>query len=103
MVNIHSTWLVVIMDKCTKLNKSGKDKTLEPSTTTINRKYHQALVILVANLNLISQGQSPGISGIVLPQLWNEDSTDTINVSRELGAWFGKEKKHIHFCFFLVI
>ena len=85
--------------------ESGKDKASEQSldaaaaiTPTnhidgaINRKYHQALVVLVANLNLISQGQSPGISGFALPQLWSEDSTDSINVSRELGAWFGKNK-----------
>ena len=73
------------------LESSSQDaKLLEPDRPKTYRKYYQCFVLLIATASILGQGLAAGSAGFILPQIWDKTSGDSIHVSRETGAWFGK-------------
>ena len=56
-----------------------------------NRKLYQCFVLFIATASIMGQGLAAGSAGFILPQIWDKSTGGSIQVSRETGAWFGKE------------
>ena len=63
---------------------------LEPKKAVADRKVFQCFILLLATSTILGQGLAAASAGFILPQIWDPQSGDSIQVSRETGSWFGK-------------
>ena len=61
----------------------------EPKKVGADRKAFQCLILLLATSTILGQGLAAASAGFILPQIWDPQSGDSIQVSRETGSWFG--------------
>ena len=61
-----------------------------PEKKVTHRKLYQCLVLLIVTSSILGQGLAAASAGYILPQIWDPESGDAIQVTREAGAWYGK-------------